>query len=67
MPQRVAFWIYYQAVILIAKGARIYPKPPGGDFKPRVAQEGAGKLRPPGGGGGCPYEWTDTPAWPWYL
>lgn len=66
MPQRVALWIYWQAVILIAKGCPIYPKQDGAQWKGRVAEEAAGKL-PGARGGSCPFEWTDTQAWPWYL
>jgi hypothetical protein len=68
MPQRVALWIYWQAVILIAKGCTIYPKPEAASFKGRVAEEAGGKLPAPGGkSGGCPFEWKDTRAWPWHL
>jgi hypothetical protein len=70
MPQRVALWIYWQAVVLIAKGCPIHPKPDGASFKGRAAAAAEGKLRAPGGRGdegGCPFEWTDTRAWPWYL
>ncbi len=68
MPQRIAFWIYWQAVVLIAKGVAIHPKPDGPSFKGRVAEEAAGKLAGVGGkAGGCPFSWTDAPTWPWYL
>ena len=68
MPQRVAFWIYWQAVILIVKGCPIHLKPDGASLKQRVAREADGKLPAVGGGkGGCPFEWRDTQAWPWYL
>lgn len=66
MPQRVALWIYWQAVILIAKGCPIYPKPPGDSYKGRVEEQAKGKL-PDAGRSGCPFQWTDTRAWPWYL
>ena len=100
LPQRVAFWIYWQAVVLIWKGVKIHAKPDGdggggdtgdggGDgsgcgFKARAAAAAAaaapGKRLPEAGGGragcgggagvraaGCPFEWTDARAWPWYL
>jgi DUF1365 family protein len=68
MPQRVAVWIYWQAVVLIVKGCPVYARPEGASFKPRVAREASGKLPAAGGAkGGCPYEWQDTRAWPWYL
>jgi hypothetical protein len=66
MPQRVALWIYLQAVVLVAKGCPIYPKPDGAAFKGRVAGEAKGRLRAVGPGG-CPFEWTDAQEWPWNL
>jgi hypothetical protein len=62
MPQRVAFWIYWQAVKLIAKGCPIYPKPSAA-YRQRVSSD----TSIADSGAGCPYVWRDAQQWPWYL
>lgn len=63
MPQRVAAWIYWQALVLVAKGVRVQPKPPPGSFRPDV--EGRSTLA--FSGRGTRYAWREALAWPWYL
>ncbi|WIA12448.1 hypothetical protein OEZ85_012483 [Tetradesmus obliquus] len=46
MPQRVAFWIYWQAVRLIAKGCPIHAKPASSSFRPAVSS--SSKVQPSG-------------------
>jgi hypothetical protein len=64
MPQRVALWIYWQAVVLMAKGCPVCPKPPNTFRKPLAQQEGATH---PLNAAGRLYTWRDAPQWPWYL
>ncbi|GBF99295.1 hypothetical protein Rsub_12055 [Raphidocelis subcapitata] len=52
MPHRVAFWIYWQAVVLIAKGCPVHLKPEGRDFQGRAAQAATRLPRIGGGKGG---------------
>eukprot|EP00878_Enallax_costatus_P022242 GHUV01023586.1.p2 GENE.GHUV01023586.1~~GHUV01023586.1.p2 ORF type:complete len:128 (+),score=25.45 GHUV01023586.1:897-1280(+) len=62
MPQRVAFWIHWQAVKLIAKGCPIYPKP-GAEYRKTVSAKTT--IQP--NGTGKSYVWRDAQQWPWYL
>jgi hypothetical protein len=62
MPQRVALWIYWQAVRLVAKGVDVQPKPPP-DFQAAVSARTG--IAP--SGSGCPYTWRAARTWPWYL
>lgn len=62
MPQRVAFWIYWQAVKLIAKGCPIHSKP-SSEYRERVSADST--VQP--SGCGAPYVWRDAQQWPWYL
>lgn len=62
MPQRVAFWIYLQAIKLVVKGCPIQPKP-SNDFRQHVTS--TTKIQH--SGQGCPYAWRDAQQWPWYL
>jgi DUF1365 family protein len=63
MPQRVAFWIYWQAVRLIAKGCPIYPKPASSSFQ--LAVSSSSSIQP--SRLGVPYVWREAQQWPWYL
>jgi hypothetical protein len=63
MPQRVAFWIYWQAVRLIAKGCPIHAKPASSSFQQAVSS--GSSIQP--SGSGAPYVWREAQQWPWYL
>jgi len=64
MPQRLAYWIYWQAVRLVALGVPPLV-PPDPAYRARLA--GAEAERGRGGGGGCPrnYAWRAAAKFPW--
>jgi hypothetical protein len=64
MPQRVALWIYWQAVKLVAKGCPVCPKPCNSFRQQLQQQEGA--VHPRNADGEL-YVWRDAQVWPWYL
>ena len=39
MPQRVAFWIYWQALVLLWKGAPLFMNPPPESYKEAISAE----------------------------
>ena len=59
-PQRVAAWIYWQAVVLLWKGVSFYP-PPNESYKDRVVKE----SKHPRMEGGKPFLWRGAQEWPW--
>jgi hypothetical protein len=72
MPQRVAFWIYWQALKLVAKGCPLQPKPNSAQFQAALrsgVSGGAASSKGLGtGDGSCPvYVWREAQQWPWFL
>ena len=59
-PQRVAFWIYWQAVVLLWKGVRFFA-PPSEEYKEKV--EAVSKH--PKTGDGRYFIWRRAQGWPW--
>jgi DUF1365 family protein len=60
-PQRVAFWIYWQAVVLLWKGVRFFPPPAPEDYQKKA--EDASKH--PKTGNGRYFVWRKAQGWPW--
>jgi DUF1365 family protein len=60
-PQRVAWWIYWQAVKLLWKGVRFYA-PPDEAYKAKVEKEVADR---PKLDGGAVFQWRPAREWPW--
>jgi DUF1365 family protein len=60
-PQRVALWIYWQAVMLLWKGVRFFPPPASEEYKEKVeansvhAKTGDGRF----------FVWRRAQGWPW--
>ena len=68
-PQRVAVWIYWQAVRLLWKGVSFFP-PPGSEFRGKLAVERGEMVKHHpmccgGGGGKESFLWRDAQGWPW--
>lgn len=72
-PHRIAFWIYWQAVVLLWKGVPLYAPPPfatlteatkGAQHPTIASQQSSAASRP---GAGCPFfAWNPSPhGWPW--
>lgn len=62
-PQRVAFWIYWQAVKLMWKGVPFY-SPPEPSLYRKAATESSDHL-PKISTTGCIFEWHPAKNWPW--
>jgi len=60
-PQRVAAWIYMQALVLLWKGVPFF-SPPDPSYQARV--EGAATTAP-NRATGTHFVWRDAPGWPW--
>ena len=61
-PQRIALWIYWQAAVLLCKGARFFPYPDQG-FQARA--EGAARNPRCCGGAGGRFVWQPPRDAPW--
>lgn len=62
MPQRIALWIYWQAVRLLAKGVPFYG-PPDKRYQQRAAETAANPAMP----NGARFKWRAAQDWPWSL
>ncbi len=60
-PQRVAFWIYWQAVVLLWKGVRFFPPPAAEEYQEKVEKV----AEHPKTGDGRYYIWRRARGWPW--
>lgn len=63
LPQRTALWIYWQAVVLLAKGVGFFPYPDTG-FKAHV-EAAAGNPRCCGGAGRFVWRAPQEAPWSW--
>lgn len=63
-PQRVAVWIYWQAVRLAFKGCPFYPKPSAASYQQGAAR--AAPSHPREAATGRWFVWRPT-VWPWDL
>jgi len=61
LPQRIAFWIYWHALLLLYKGVPLYSPPP----KQVLERAACGATHPPIASTGCPFVWRPADGWPW--
>jgi len=60
-PQRVALWIYWQAVVLLWKGVKFFPPPAAEDYRQKVEKAAVH----PKTGDGRYFVWRRAQGWPW--
>ena len=61
LPHRIAFWIYWHALVLALKGVPFFSPPP----KAVLERAAEGATHPLIAPTGCPFAWRPAHGWPW--
>mmetsp|Transcript_14570 Transcript_14570/g.39446 ORF Transcript_14570/g.39446 Transcript_14570/m.39446 type:complete len:317 (-) Transcript_14570:567-1517(-) len=61
LPQRIAAWIYWHALLLYCKGVPLYSPPP----RQVLDKATHNATHPCIASTGCPFAWRPAPGWPW--